>query len=51
MSFTTTLFGPGHYFWRNQKPRAWFYRPDNDSSGGVGFCIPGLHVCFMWGRK
>jgi hypothetical protein len=57
MSFSITFFGPRHYFWdlRGQRdermPRAWFYRPDEHSTGGVGFCIPGLHVCFMWGRK
>jgi len=62
MSFTVTFFGPRHYWWRWNKhpyyheasvrknPRVWFYRPDEHSTGGVGFCLPGLHVCFTWGK-
>jgi hypothetical protein len=59
VSFSVTLFGPSHYWWRcwrdgkggQRVPRAWFYQPDESSTGGVGFCIPGLHVVFTWGRK
>lgn len=59
MSFSVTFFGPSHYWWRYWRegrggeriPRAWFYRPDEHSTGGVGFCVPFLHVVFMWGRK
>jgi hypothetical protein len=54
MSFSIKFFGPSDYCWRANdmpRPRAWFHRPDDDSTGGAGFCIPGLHVCFMWGRK
>lgn len=62
MSFSITFFGPSHYWWPSWKkrkdfgvtrpvPRVWFYRPDEHSTGGVGFCIPGLHVVFCWGRK
>lgn len=62
MSFSITLFGPRHYWWGSWKkrkdygvertvPRYWFYRPDEHSTGGVGFCIPGLHVVFHWGMK
>jgi hypothetical protein len=55
MSFGVTLFGPKHYLWRNFKgrnscARVWFYRPDESSTGGTGFCLPGLHVVFTWGR-
>lgn len=48
MSFHVTLFGPSHYFWKHAMG-VWFNRPNRDSTGGVGFCIPFLHVCFMWG--
>lgn len=52
MSFSITIFSPSHYWWKNMDvPRAWFYRPDEHSTGGVGFCLPGLHVVFMWGRR
>lgn len=53
MSFSVTFFGPRHYYWRAIKgrDRAWFYKPDRCSSGGVGFCVPCLHACFMWGRR
>lgn len=54
MSFGITLFGPRHYLWSaygEGTPRAWFYRPDECSTGGTGFCLPGLHVVFTWGRK
>lgn len=61
MSFSVTFFGPKHHWWKTfstvdkymgYKPkRVWFYRPDEHSTGGVGFCIPGLHVVFCWGRK
>lgn len=53
MSFSITLFGPGHFWWKWDKSvrRVWFYRPDEHSTGGVGFCVPGLHVVFTWGRK
>lgn len=55
MSLSVTFFGPKHYWWKNQllkgKNRVWFYRPDKDSTGGVGFCLPGIHVVFTWGRK
>lgn len=50
MSFHLTLFGPRHYFWKGT-PSAWFYRPDDHSTGGVGFKVPFLHICLMWGRK
>jgi hypothetical protein len=54
MSFSVTLFGPGHYWWRafRGRPdyRVWFHRPDEHSGGGTGFCVPGLHVTFHWGR-
>lgn len=51
MSFSVTLFGPRHYWWRAFKAheRVWLHRPDRYSTGGVGFCIPGLHMCFTWG--
>lgn len=59
MSFSITLFGPRHYWWKwdqmgwdkRKVARAWFYRPDEHSTGGVGFCIPGLHVVLTWGRE
>ena len=59
MSFSITLFGPRHYWWKwksltdpqRRVPRVWFNRPDKYSTGGVGFCIPGLHVVFCWGRE
>lgn len=54
MSFSITVFGPKHYWWKDAPwngKRAWFHRPDKDSTGGVGFCIPGLHVVFHWGRN
>lgn len=53
MSVSVTIFGPRHYWWKAFKTtrRVWFDRPDEHSCGGVGFCIPGLHVCFMWGRR
>jgi uncharacterized SAM-binding protein YcdF (DUF218 family) len=60
MSFSVTLFGPRHYWWTVFKERSswerrvgrvWFYRPDEHSTGGIGFCIPGLHACFTWGRE
>lgn len=61
MSFSITLFGPRHQWWGSWKnrtdfgarrpvPRVWFYRPAKYSTGGVGFCIPGLHVVFTWGK-
>lgn len=52
MSFTLTIFGPKHYFWRNMPMlTGWFVRPDEDSTGGVGFRALWLHVCFMWGQR
>jgi hypothetical protein len=55
MSLSITVFGPSHYFWRTFRSadiaRTWFMRPDACSTGGVGFCIPGLHACFMWGAR
>lgn len=53
MSFSITLFGPSHRWWKWNKSvgRTWFYRPDEHSTGGVGFCIPGLHAVFTWGYK
>lgn len=58
MSFSITLFGPSHFWWKEFKEkkfrrfrRVWFYRPDEHSTGGIGFCVPGLHVVFCWGRK
>lgn len=54
MSFSITFFGPRHFWWwefkRKEVPRAWFYRPDEHSTGGTGFCVPGLHVVFTWER-
>lgn len=56
MSFSITLFGPSHFWWKGSEiyprlwPKAWFHRPDAYSTGGVGFCLPGLHVVFCWGR-
>lgn len=50
VSFTVTLYGPKHHFWKHRWD-IWFFRPDKDSTGGVGFKVPGLHVCFMWGKK
>lgn len=49
MSLHITIFGPTHYFWNREVMGVWFHRPDEHSTGGVGFCIPFLHVCFMWG--
>jgi hypothetical protein len=55
MSFSITIFGPKHYWWKafkeNSVSRVWFDQPSEHSSGGVGFCLPGLHVVFMWGRR
>lgn len=52
MSFNLTIFGPRHYFWRNQKKfRAWFYMPDEHSSGGVGFKALFIHVAFHFGME
>lgn len=52
MSFSITLFGPSHYWWKRWNvPRAWFHRPDEHSTGGTGFCVPGLHVVLTWGRR
>ena len=50
MSLNITLYGPRHYFWR-ERWSAWFYRPDRDSTGGVGFKVPFLRICFMWGAR
>lgn len=52
MSFSITFFSPRRHTWKRLKgrKRIWFYRPDEHSTGGVGFCIPGLHVVFTWGR-
>lgn len=50
MSLNITFFGPNHYYWRHC-PSLWFYRPDKHSTGGVGFKVPFLHLCFMWGRR
>lgn len=60
MSFSITFFGPSHYWWNWKKydehlgrkvRRYWFYKPDIHSTGGIGFCIPGLHIVFCWGRE
>lgn len=58
MTFSIMFFGPRHRYWDEFKQkrswrqfrRAWFYRPDEHSTGGIGFCIPGLHVVFTWGN-
>jgi len=47
-NFTFAIYGREHYWW-TLKPSVWFYRPCEHSSGGVGFKVPGVHVCFMWG--
>ena len=56
MSFSITFFTPGHFWWREfhrgrKRDRFWFYRADRYSGGGVGFCIPGLHVTLLWGAR
>jgi hypothetical protein len=53
MSLGITIFGPSHYWWTSFKDiqRVWFHKSDEVSTGGVGFCIPGLHVVFTWGRR
>lgn len=53
MSFSITLFGRKHYWWTAFKnhPRAWFIKPDESSTGGAGFCLPGLHIVFTWGAR
>jgi hypothetical protein len=57
MSLHITFFTPKYHSWRGSKayPRrlfdAWFYRPDEHSSGGAGFKVPFLQVCFMWGHR
>lgn len=59
MTFSLTLFGPRHHYWdefkqkRSYRPsgRVWFNKPDKDSTGAVGFCVPGLHIAFNWGRE
>jgi hypothetical protein len=51
VNLNITLYGPSHTFWRSPKIRAWFYQPDRYSTGGVGFKVPFLHICFMWGRR
>jgi hypothetical protein len=51
MSFSITLFGPRHIWWDCKSKRVWFYQPDEHSTGGIGFRLPGLHVVFTWGRK
>ncbi len=58
MSFSILFFGPRHHYWTEFKKkrswrrfrRVWFSRTDEHSCGGVGFCIPGLHVVFSWGK-
>jgi hypothetical protein len=55
MSFTITIFGPKHYFWKEFKQpnvkRYWYWKPDQHSTGGTGICIPFLHIVFMWGKE
>lgn len=59
MTLDIMFFGPRHRYWdeykhkRSYRPhgRLWFNKPDEHSTGGVGFCIPGLHVVFCWGKE
>lgn len=50
MSLSVVLYGPRHEFWRTRWSR-WCYGPDEYSTGGIGFKVPFVHVCFMWGRR
>jgi hypothetical protein len=50
MSFSITFYGPKHFFWPHRWD-AWFHTPDEESTGGVGFNIPFVHACFMWGKR
>lgn len=53
MSVSLTIYGRKHYWWKYGSD-AWFYRPDEHSSGGTGFKLQllfiAVHACFMWGH-
>lgn len=44
------FYTPSWRLWQDRWD-AWFYRPDRYSTGGVGFRVPFVHVCFKWGYR
>ena len=51
MSLHVRVYTPAHRPEHWPRWHAWFYRPDEHSTGGTGFKTPISHVCFMWGER